>query len=183
MLENLPKPHKLKLVVRRFGDGHISTTAFEWKFEKHVDGNCLECDWNVDGVWRQIFLNAIWSDATSWRVWGCFPLILLQWIISLFFFSQIAHRTEINCKDHYYFSQWADMCMYFVTKTFPSLGPWGSSRTSCNIPVRCTVWSVNQPYKACPTHKMAIWTNQRGQKNKPSNFDEKFIIQRMTISR
>ena len=50
MLENLPKPHKLKLVVRRFGDGHISTTAFEWKFEKHVDGNCLECDWNVDGV-------------------------------------------------------------------------------------------------------------------------------------
>jgi len=50
MLENLPKPHKLKLVVRRFGDGHISTTAFEWEFEKHVDGNCLECNWNVDGV-------------------------------------------------------------------------------------------------------------------------------------
>ena len=96
MLERLPKPHKLKLVVRRcrlyllrfwfynqyiviwfsfntlfsllsnstnqcivlfdvwrFGDGHVSTTAFDWKFEKHIDGNCLECDWNVDGVWGQ----------------------------------------------------------------------------------------------------------------------------------
>ena len=37
-------------IPTRSGDGHISTTAFEWKFEQHIDGNCLECDWNVDGV-------------------------------------------------------------------------------------------------------------------------------------
>ena len=40
----------MKHHTNRSGDGHISTTAFEWKFEKHIDGNCLECDWNVDGV-------------------------------------------------------------------------------------------------------------------------------------
>ena len=49
-LEELVEPHKLKLAVRRLADGHLSTTKFTWKFERHNEGNCIECDWKVDGI-------------------------------------------------------------------------------------------------------------------------------------
>ena len=47
-LAELPWPHKLKLAVRRSGDGHLSGQRFDWNFQEHQDGSCLECDWGVD---------------------------------------------------------------------------------------------------------------------------------------
>jgi len=48
MLQRIREDFTLKLAVRRNGDGYISSTKFNFEYEPHVAGNCLECDWDVD---------------------------------------------------------------------------------------------------------------------------------------
>jgi len=38
----------LKLAVKRNGDGYISNKKFDFEYDPHVNGNCLECDWDID---------------------------------------------------------------------------------------------------------------------------------------
>lgn len=40
--------YTLRLAVKRNGDGYISNKKFDFEYESHVDGNCLECDWDID---------------------------------------------------------------------------------------------------------------------------------------
>jgi len=48
-LHCLPPLHTIKLAVTRADDGHLSN-QFPWTFEAHEWGNCLQCDWDVDGM-------------------------------------------------------------------------------------------------------------------------------------
>eukprot|EP00090_Calanus_glacialis_P004160 TRINITY_DN13074_c0_g1_i1.p1 TRINITY_DN13074_c0_g1~~TRINITY_DN13074_c0_g1_i1.p1 ORF type:complete len:370 (-),score=71.49 TRINITY_DN13074_c0_g1_i1:116-1225(-) len=48
MLQRIREEYTLKLAVRRNGDGYISSTKFNFEYEQHVSGNCLECDWDID---------------------------------------------------------------------------------------------------------------------------------------
>ena len=47
-LHQIQESFILKLAVRRNGDQYISGSKFDFNYEKHVPGNCLECDWNID---------------------------------------------------------------------------------------------------------------------------------------
>lgn len=48
LLKNIKEPYSIKVAVKRHGDGHISCKKFNFFYEEHIDGECLECDWQVD---------------------------------------------------------------------------------------------------------------------------------------
>ena len=80
MLGGLPEPYRwwmpllvchplvllrLKLAVRRRGDGHVSCKRFPWTFEPHQEGDCLECDWMVDALWLISYHQPFWRKKLS----------------------------------------------------------------------------------------------------------------------
>jgi len=47
-LDQIKEKYIMKLAVRRNGDGYISEKKFDFLYEPHCPGSCLECDWQVD---------------------------------------------------------------------------------------------------------------------------------------